>query len=228
MTKLPEKPRSHEVDDLTVAAFFYQRPAGWVVNEHHRDYGRDLHVTVSKEPGYIAGDDFWVQLKGSDSPDYLADGIHLSHELRVETLNQLCSLSSPVMLAVCDVSKTDRPIFWVWIEEALKELEQRNPNWRAQASVSIRVPLKNILGAKTQSIEEQVKTWHFDRHINETIAGFVRPATAIPSAGEVAAYTDTTVYVQQCVVPRLRDACLVEVEQSGEATTYTPEQRDFR
>lgn len=228
MTKLPEKPRSHEVDDLTVAAFFYQRPAGWVVNEHHRDYGRDLHVTVSKEPGYIAGDDFWVQLKGSDSPDYLADGIHLSHELRVETLNQLCSLSSPVMLAVCDVSKTDRPIFWVWIEEALKELEQRNPNWRAQASVSIRVPLKNILGAKTQSIEEQVKTWHFDRHINETIAGFVRPATAIPSAGEVAAYTDTTVYVQQCVVPRLRDAGLVEVEQSGEATTYTPEQRDFR
>jgi tetratricopeptide (TPR) repeat protein len=227
-TKLPEKPRSHEVDDLTVAAFLYQKPAGWVVNEHRKDYGRDLHVTVPAKPGYVGGDDFWVQLKGSDSPQFLADGIHLTRDLKTSTLNHLRSLSSPVMFAVCDVSKEDRPIYWVWIEEALKELEQRNSRWATQDSVSIRVPIKNVLATGASLIEEQVKVWHFDRHVNQTMAGFIRPAMALPPTSEGNEYTDTTAYVQQRVVPGLRDAGLVEVEESGEATPLTPQQRTFR
>lgn len=200
-----------------------------VVNEHHKDYGRDLHVTVQSKPGYVGSDDFWVQLKGSDCPDYLADGIHLSHELRVTTLNQLRNLSSPVMLAVCDVGKGDRPLYWVWIEEALNELEQRNPNWKQQDSVSIRVPVENVFAATAGSIETQVKAWNFDRRIDRTIAAFVRPATAVPSASDVATeYTDTTGYVRRFVIPGLRDAGLVELEPFGDVTPYTPEQRAFR
>jgi hypothetical protein len=120
-SKLPMRPREHEIDEQAVTAFLSQKPASWAAREMSREYGRDLLVTVPAAPGLVGGDDFWVQMKGSEAPNYLADGEHLSHELKVTTLNYLRAQSSPAMLTVCDVGKATKPVYWVWIDDAIRD-----------------------------------------------------------------------------------------------------------
>jgi len=224
---LPQRPRSHEVDDLAVAALRYQAPGNWVLNEQRHDYGRDFVVTVPETAGQVGGNDFWIQLKGSDAPHYLVDGHYLSHDLSVATLNHLRLLSSPAMLVVCDVSKQDRPIYWVWIDDALNDIQQRNPAWNTQQSVSIRVPIANLFSATIDAIEDNVRIWHRERRVDSIIAKFIKPAIGVSTTAS-AEHTDVEAYVQEVLIPHLRDAQLVEVGESGDATPYTPKQRDFQ
>jgi Flp pilus assembly protein TadD len=223
---LPQRTRSYEIDALAVAALQSQSPATWVFNEQRHDYGRDFLVTVPSATGQVGGDDFWIQLKGSGAPHYLVDGRSLSHDLSVATLNHLLLLSSPAMLAVCDVSKQERPIYWVWIDDALTDIQQRNPVWKTQESVSIRVPIANLFGATIDAIEDNVRTWHRERRVDSIIGKFVRPAIGVSTIA-AAEHADVEAYAQEVLVPRLRDAQLVEVGESGEATSHTPDQRDF-
>lgn len=226
MPTLPQRTRSHEIDALAVAALQSQSPGTWVLNDQRHDYGRDFLVTVPSAAGQVGGDDFWIQLKGSDAPYYLVDGCSLSHDLSVATLNHLRLLSSPPMLAVCDVSKQERPIYWVWIDDALNDIQQRNSAWNTQESVSVRVPIANLFSATIDAIEDNVRAWHRERRVDSIIGKFVRPAIGVPTIGG-AEHADVEAYAQEVLVPRLRDAQLVEVGEGGEATSYTPEQRDF-
>src|ERR1700730_3082256 len=54
---------------LPITPLLAQNPASWAAIEMSREYGRDLLVTVPAAPGLVGGDDFWVQMKGSEAPN---------------------------------------------------------------------------------------------------------------------------------------------------------------
>jgi hypothetical protein len=58
------------------------------------------------------------------------------------------------MLAICDEGKSEEPIYYVWLNEALKEIQQSNPQWYRQETISIRIPSSNVLeNSKIDEIE---------------------------------------------------------------------------
>lgn len=77
----PQRPRSHEVGDVGVATFIYKVSERWACNESESDYGWDIIVTIPSDPGHV-GDQFFVQVKGSDNVNYLSTSSDLSHSLR--------------------------------------------------------------------------------------------------------------------------------------------------
>jgi len=227
-SKLPERPRAHEIDEQAVIAFLSQKPAAWIATEMSREYGRDLLVTVPAATGRVGGDDFWVQMKGSEAPNYLADGKQLSHELKVTTLNYLRAQSSPAILAVCDVAKATKPIYWGWIEDAIRDLEERNPAWTEQESATVRVPLEHIFQSTTESIETAVKARHANDKIDRALSSLVRVPIGLPSDTPLRDAADTANYVKRELTPRLAKMGLAEMGESDEAVAYTPEQVAFR
>ena len=227
-SKLPMRPREHEIDEQAVTAFLSQKPASWAAREMSREYGRDLLVTVPAAPGLVGGDDFWVQMKGSEAPSYLADGKHLSHELKVTTLKYLRAQSSPAMLTVCDVGKATKPVYWVWIDDAIRDLEGRNPTWAQQDSATVRVPREQIFESTTESIEAAVKARHANDKIDRALSNFVRVLIGLQPDTPLQEAADTANYVKRELTPRLAKAGLVEVGERGEAVPYTPEQVAIR
>ena len=64
----------------------------------------------------------------------------------------------PVMICVCHVDlkqEREEPIFYIWLEEAIVEVEKVNPNWRTQRDLNIRIPTNNIFNKEAQ---EQIFT----------------------------------------------------------------------
>jgi len=218
MTDLPERPRAHEVADVAVNEFRHHAPSSWSVNELSRDYGRDLLVSIPTPDGKIAGNDFWVQVKGSESVKYLGDGAHLTFDLEVRTINHLLSVGGPSMLAVCDVGKLDKPVFWVWVEEGVIELA--NPKWREQKTVTVRVPLIQELSKTYKKVEEYVRVSTSNRQISGRISQFVseaigsKPDTNIPPED----------YLREIAIPKLQILGILETTTTGETVSYTPDQ----
>jgi Domain of unknown function (DUF4365) len=217
MTDLPERPRAHEVADAAVNEFRHHAPSSWSANELSRDYGRDLLVSIPTPDGRMAGNDFWVQVKGSESVKYLEDRAHLSFDLEVRTINHLLSVGGPSMLAVCDVAKSDKPVFWAWIEEGI---EAAHPKWREQKTLNIRVPLIQELSKTSKKIEDHVSAWHSNRQISGRISQFVsaaigsKPDTNIPPEA----------YLREVAIPKLQTLGILETTATGETVSYTPDQ----
>jgi len=118
----PQQPNSHEIDRKAVRSFESKIPSSWTATPPGSDYGWDSLITIPSTPGRV-GDEFFVQIKGSQSVNYLKESQEISHPIKVTTLNWLLSKLLPVMFVVCDVSADTQPVFWVWISEASEQLE---------------------------------------------------------------------------------------------------------
>ena len=121
----PKRPRTHEVGDAAVRSFNFHCPASWVVNQSQSDYGWDLFVTLAENQE--VRDEDSVQLKGSDNVHYIEDGSKLTFPLKTGRINWLLARPMPSMLAVCDTSEDSRPVYWVWVREAVSECLKFNP-----------------------------------------------------------------------------------------------------
>lgn len=83
---------------------------GWTVNEIQHDYGADFEVEIFNG-GLTTGATFRVQLKSTQAPDYLADGVRVAYSLRADRGKYLAhELRVPAVLVVCDVIQ--ERVFW--------------------------------------------------------------------------------------------------------------------
>jgi tetratricopeptide (TPR) repeat protein len=172
--KLPERPRAHVTGDRAVTVFkFYRRPE-WVVNEVESDYGFDLIITTEHE-GHVQNL-FLAQLKGSDSPDYSADGEYASVEMKVSTINHLFKQPCLTIICLCDTGRIDEPIYWVWLHEFIEVLGEKK-NWQTQETVSIRIPTSNKFDRSAcEDIEKYLSNYYKDQRIEMAILEVLQPA----------------------------------------------------
>lgn len=104
---MPKRPRSHQLEDLSLNRFRQAVPTAWVVRERSRDYGVDLEVEIFTEDGEATGLFFYVQLRATDDP---AGGRKLRFD--VEQLEYFRLLDLPV--AIVRYAAADDSLHLMW------------------------------------------------------------------------------------------------------------------
>lgn len=123
---------------------------GWVVQPLRRDYGEDLHARPF-EDGHPTGQDFSIQLKGTDDVDQyrLMDGQWLSYPVELPNLVQWYSYTLPVIFVVWDI--THRVGYWTHIQPFIRGKLKADPTWLENTSRAkeparrVRVPTSQII-----------------------------------------------------------------------------------
>lgn len=118
-------------------------PAAWVERRLGADYGVDLEV----EPfhaGRSLGDLLLLQVKGVDR-DLPADE-PWNFAMRTKGIVYAERFVVPVLLAVCPVNATTDSFRFLWLQEyASVVLDDTNPEWRSQGSVTLTLPARNTM-----------------------------------------------------------------------------------
>jgi len=104
---MPQRPRSHELEDISIDRFLVLRPPRWAARRKSADYGVDLEFEIFGPDGDATGLLFYVQMRATDSADR---GRSLS--LTVEQLGYFEQL--PVPTVVVRYSASDDAFYWQW------------------------------------------------------------------------------------------------------------------
>lgn len=215
---MPRRPRTHVVGTRALAAFEHSAPGEWVLNRSESDYGWDIYIEITSGDRLTALS-FFCQLKGSDSPDYISNESALSQSLKVTTVEFLHSKGLPAMLAVCDTHKSGEPVFWVWLDNAIQELETQNPNWHQQESVTLHIPTANQLTRTSGvSIQNDVDSFLANRRVKMDLFDMLAAGQqVVPRAINITAELAEQKVVATTVA-RLSSAGLVDVQttEAGE------------
>lgn len=118
----------------------------WVVQRLRRDYGEDLFARPF-ENGNPTGQDFLIQLKGTDDVDQyrLRTGEWLSYPVELSNLVQWHSFTLPVIFVVWDID--NKVGYWTHIQPFIRSKLESDSTW-----------LENRLGAKEPTRQVRVST----------------------------------------------------------------------
>jgi hypothetical protein len=122
----------------------------WVIQRLQRDYGEDLYVRPFAN-GNPTGQDFFVQLKGTDDTDHYrtSDGKWLSYPVELPNLIQWYSFVPPVIFIVWDIVR--KMGYWTHIQPFVKNRLKADPTWLENSSGakeptrSVRIPTDQII-----------------------------------------------------------------------------------
>jgi hypothetical protein len=120
----------------------------WLVTDWtQHDYGIDaiVEITRARTAGGnldATGKRFAVQLKATEEGPTVQD--FLSVRVRPEQIRYWLESTEPVLLVLCYVPT--RAVFWRWIDHVVVgELNQRDPAWIGQETVSVPLPATRTL-----------------------------------------------------------------------------------
>ena len=92
--------------------------AGHTVEPLRSDYGVDLTVHTFGSAGLQEPDDFNVQVKGSDKPNYLRGGEAVSVQVARNTLCLWLEQTFPLILVMYDAQKD--VAFWLYVQRHIE------------------------------------------------------------------------------------------------------------
>jgi len=116
---LPNRPRSHQLEDASITHFKSILPEAWVCREKDRDYGVDLEIEIFDERGDATGLMFYAQLKATDDPDRETKAV-----IPVDRIRYLQSLDAPSILV--RYSSHTKRVYWQWAFSALDKPNNDN------------------------------------------------------------------------------------------------------
>lgn len=152
-TKL--KSEAQVTGEEAVNFFKYILPKEWTIRELNPDYGIDLDIELfsykSKKLSTL-GEHVLAQVKGTRNPNYKIAKINgisvdaISFSLEVSELNLIEKMGSaiPVLLIIVDL--INKKAYQICLNDYIKKvLPIQNCNYRNQGTVSIYIPVENIL-----------------------------------------------------------------------------------
>lgn len=148
MTDLPMEGRSQEIGRLAGNAFGVKTPKAWIPHpqDGDTDFGIDYLIQVKSDHGQVSFS-FYLQLKGTTTPQYDKDKSHISYDFKTKTLNYYHQQEPLVMVAVVDLINEDRlwecPIYYYWLDDSW--FDQHKEKLSNQKSISVKIPVSNIL-----------------------------------------------------------------------------------
>jgi len=144
---MPQRSRSHELEDESIQAFTSLLPSRWVSRSKERDYGIDREVEIFDDDGRSTGLTFLVQLRATDDPKRAS-----KVRLEADELDYFHQLDLPV--AVFRYGSPEKGFFWQWEEmiaarTKLKADQKRftynfqdNEQWTGDSAAAIRRTLE--------------------------------------------------------------------------------------
>jgi len=104
---MPQRPRSHQLEDISIARLRAAVPPAWVVRERSRDYGIDLEIEIFTQEGFSTGILFYVQLRATDDPSRARET-----RFKLDQLEYFRVLDLPT--AIVRYSSTDDALYLKW------------------------------------------------------------------------------------------------------------------
>lgn len=144
----PIENESQEIGRLAGRALSGCMPTNWIEQtlDGSTDFGIDYMIQFKDKTNAVQFK-FYLQLKGTKSPSKLADGTAISFQFNVSTLNYYRNSESAIMVALADLSVSDRivdcPVYYLWIDEYF--LDSINHKLEENDKVSIHIPLRQII-----------------------------------------------------------------------------------
>lgn len=136
-----ERPSQHVTETESAIIFSQTIPSEWVNRDIKPDYGLDKSVEIV-EGGKVTGKELLIQLKGTTTIN-VTDG-YVSYPLEVKNLKYYLERDTPVILTVVDVPS--KKCYWLFIQEYIYQtLDEANPNWKQQETVTVKIPVTNDL-----------------------------------------------------------------------------------
>lgn len=111
----PSRPPSHRIGDKAIVNFCSNIPDLWVYRTKDKDYGVDVEVEIFDELGTATGLVFYAQVKGTENFSHRRKA-----DIKVGTLHYLASFEVPSIVVRC--CNRTKAIFWIWVDEALKQI----------------------------------------------------------------------------------------------------------
>lgn len=221
--KYPQKNKSQITGTQAWRAFLYKSPSEWDITLPSEDFGWDGYVEISSG-GKVSGEAFFVQVKGKEEFDYEDCKDYVSITLKVSTLNLLLSKSTLSMLCACDTGNQQEPVYWVWLNEAVKKIEEDNPEWKKQDTVTIRVPISQQYTRDIKNnIEEDIFKFNNVKKIeNEIFNVLVNPLGL--SGVELENVSPNEVF--NIIKPNLEAAGLID-DIPDKIETFSPKEQEL-
>lgn len=116
---------------------------GWLVAKPTLDLGEDFVVHIWNN-GRATGIGFHVQVKSTNNLHASVKKQYLPYAFKTKDLTHWEEFGLPVVLVVWDVE--NREGRWILVEEAVAQLDKRQPNWRSSCKEpTVRIPTTNTL-----------------------------------------------------------------------------------
>lgn len=145
-----ERPPQHVAETESVKIFSQVIPSEWIIRDINPDYGLDKSVEVV-EGSAVTGKELLIQLKGTNTIN-ITDGF-VSYTLEVKNLKYYLQRDLPVVLTVVDI--TSRKCYWLFIQEFIYDiLDQSNPQWMNQSTVTVKIPVSNELASTIPQLKD--------------------------------------------------------------------------
>lgn len=165
-----KRPDAHIIGEQAVALFKQLLPRQWAVREYVPDYGIDLDVELFSESSQrTLGEHILVQVKGEESISVKKHKVQerfnielsdkntndsfeidvVQHQIDTHLLATVEEIGSavPVLLAVVDLSK--EKAYLICLNDYIEKIiVPSNPKYQDQGSVTINIPIENVLDAK--------------------------------------------------------------------------------
>jgi tetratricopeptide (TPR) repeat protein/predicted nucleic acid-binding protein len=127
------------------------------------------------------------------------------------------------MIVVCDISKTDKPVYWVWVTEAAKEVQSSNPNWQNQETVTLHIPTLNLLCEDSaEVIAHYVKEVNTLKAIHNKLAEIMGLNSSAISPSDLETYRhEPDKFLHKSIVPLLKTVGLLDSFETQSGQTIT-------
>jgi len=136
---MAKRPKSHIIEDQSKAICRSLLPSEWICRDLPSDYGVDMEVEIVDD-NVVTGKRLWFQLKGTKSVDLRCEYVAFETDTKLLEYSLRCDF--PLLLAVVDIMKKEA--YWLPLRDEIESnLEVKNPKWRHQKYVTVRIPLSN-------------------------------------------------------------------------------------
>lgn len=147
---LPTEGLGQEIGRNAKDIFTIKRPRSWILKEldGDTDFGIDYIVQVHNPQKQVEFS-FYLQLKGTQSPKYSSDNLHIKHQFKTKTLNYYLRQDSIVMVVIVDLKDEDEdepgkvPVYYQWLDEAW--FRKQSVDLDQQDHFTVSVPTENKL-----------------------------------------------------------------------------------
>jgi hypothetical protein len=157
MPKMP-KWTPEKINEDTSVDFIREVFRGWrPVSLQQNDIGLDMRFEVIESNGDATGAEFTVQLKATKRLR-TSDGA-IAHSIKTSTANYFLVRPELVLFVVYHVR--EKKGYWVWVQEYLRR--NWSSVWAQQQTVTIKVPLDNILDEASRARIAHRVVWHHEQ-----------------------------------------------------------------
>ena len=159
MSRLPQRPRQHVIEEESREFVKQILPAEWIVQDGQKDYGIDFTVEIVLTSGKsddVTGAVFLMQLKGTDHLRTIR-AQYVTYLIKTSSLRYYLERPELVVFLVYDAK--EEVGYWIWIQDYIRE--RSKSDWPKQKTVTVRIPINNRFDAKAVGeIAQRVLRFH--------------------------------------------------------------------